>query len=80
MPPGHILGLLLFLIYVNDLPNATDILDPIMFADDTKLFYLHDDIKTLLTTVNEDLEKIGAWFTANRLSRNIKKTKYTFFP
>ena len=67
------------IIYVNDLPNATNILDPIMFADDTNLFYSHHDIKTLFSTVNEELEKLGDWFTANRLSLNIKKTKYTFF-
>ena len=50
-----------------------------MFADDTNLFYSHHDIKTLFSTVNEELEKLGGWFTANRLSLNIKKTKYTFF-
>ena len=66
-------------MYVNDLPNATNILDPIVFADDKNLFYSHHDIKTLLSTVNEELEKLGGWFTANRLSLNIKKTKYTFF-
>ena len=67
------------IIYVNDLPNATNILDPIMFTDDTNLFYSHHDIKTLFSIVNEELEKLGDWFTANRFSLNIKKTKYTFF-
>ena len=47
------------------------ILDPIMFADDTNLFYSHHDIKTLFSTVNEEIETLGA----NRLSLNIKKTK-----
>ena len=50
-----------------------------MFADDTNLFYSHHDIKTRFSTVNEELEKLGGWFTANRLSSNIKKPKYTFF-
>ena len=73
------IGPLLFLIYVNGLPNATNVIDPIMFVDDTNLFYSHHDIKTLFSAVNEKLEKVKGWFTANRLSLNIKKTKYTFF-
>ena len=50
-----------------------------MFADEANLFYSHHDIKTLFSTVNKELEKLGDWFSANRLSLNIKKTKYTFF-
>ena len=38
---GSILGPLLFLLYVNDLKNASSVLDPVMFADDTNLFYTH---------------------------------------
>ena len=66
-------------MYINDLPNASKVLDPIMFADDTNLFYSHYDIKTLFNTVNEELKKLVIWFTSNKLSLNIKKTKYTFF-
>ena len=79
VPQGSILGPLLFLMYINDLPNASKVLDPIMFADDTNLFYSHYDIKTLFNTVNEELKKLVIWFTSNKLSLNIKKTKYTFF-
>ena len=45
---GSILGPLLLLIYVNDLSNASNILDPISFADDTNLFFSHRNISTLL--------------------------------
>ena len=79
VPQGSILGPLLFLIYVNDLTNASKILDPIMFADDTNLFYSHSNIKILFKTVNEELKKLSEWFACNKLSLNIDKTKFTFF-
>ena len=47
VPQGSILGPLLFLIYVNDLYKASKILNPVMFADDTILFFSSYDIKTL---------------------------------
>ena len=58
VPQGSILGPLLFLVYVNDLKKASDVLDSIMFADDANLFYSHQNIKTLFRTVNCELEKI----------------------
>ena len=76
---GSILGPLLFIIYVNDLKNASNLLDPIMFADDTNLFYSHKNIKTLFETMNQELGKLNTWFQANKLSLNTGKTKYTFF-
>ena len=76
---GSILVPLLFLLYVNHYPNASSVLDPIMYADDTKLFYSNNDIETLFSTVNMELEKISEWFKANKLSLNIKKNNYNLF-
>ena len=80
VPQGSILGPLLFLLYVNDLHNASNILQPIMFADDTNLFYTHKNIKELFKVMNLELINIQQWFNANKLSLNVLKTKYSFFP
>ena len=76
---GSILGPLLFLVYVNNLSNVSCLLDPIMFADDTNLFFNHKGIKHLFADVNNELVNIKDWFTANKLSLNVEKAKYSFF-
>ena len=54
-------------------------LDLVLYVGDTNLFYSNNDIETLFSTVNMELEKISEWFKANKLSLNIKKTIYTLF-
>ena len=71
---GSILGPLLFLLYVNDLKDASNLLDLIMFADDTNLFLTY-----LLERANLQLERINQWFISNKLSLNESKAKYSFF-
>ena len=79
VPQGSILGPLLFLLYINDLQFASDLLDPIMFADDTNLFYSNKDINTAFLKVNDELQKINEWFISNKLSLNVKKKTNTRF-
>ena len=68
-----ILGPLLLWIYANDLNWTSDILDPIIFAGNTNLFYSHKDIKTLFHTVNTELVKVNHWFETNKLLLNATK-------
>ena len=58
-----ILGPLLFLVYVDDLSNASRLLDPIQFANETNLFLTHKDTEHFFTVVNKELENIKDWFT-----------------
>ena len=64
---------------MNDPRNGSDILVPITFADVTNLFYSQCNIKSLFTTVYEELYRISQWLKANKLSFNIYKTKSIFF-
>ena len=59
---GLSLGPLLFLICVNDLHKVTKYLGPIIFTDDTNLFYFHKNIKTLFQIVNSELKLVNEWF------------------
>ena len=52
---------------------------PMMFADDTNLFFNHKDIKHVFAVANKELLNIKDWFTANKLSLNVGETKYSFF-
>ena len=73
------MGPLLFLLYVNDICNVSDILFPILFADDTNIFLNGKHIDELVQCINCELNKVVIWLAANKLSLNIKKTHFMIF-
>ena len=78
VPQGSILGPLLFLLYINDIGDVSNILELILFADDTN-FFSHNDLYSLTNIVNCEIERLSEWFKANKLSINIKKSNYMIF-
>ena len=50
-----------------------------MFVDDTNLFFSHSDINLLFEKMNKELTNVSNWFNADKLSLNVKKTKFSFF-
>ena len=79
VPQGSVLGPLLFLLYINDLPNVSQILNFYLFADDTNIYYESKSLADIEKTLNRELDKLYLWLNVNRLSLNIDKTNFIVF-
>ena len=79
VPQGSLLGPLLFITYINDIQKSSNLLSFILFADDSNIFFSHENANQLLRTVNSELKNVTDWIKANKLSLNLQKTNYMLF-
>ena len=79
VPQGSVLGPLLFLIYINDLPNISSKLSFFLFADDTNIYYESANLVELEDTINKELKILSTWLNVNRLALNVSKTNFVIF-
>ena len=77
---GSVLGPLLFLIYINDLPKFVNgKSSPILFADDTSILVSHSNPVEFCNTINTVFQTLSDWFRYNLLSLNLNKTHFIRF-
>ena len=80
MPQGSVLGPLLFLLYINDLPSIINKTSaPIIFADDASILFAHFNIIDFNKNVHIVFRTLNEWLGGNQLSLNFNKTNYVHF-
>ena len=75
VPQGSILGPLLFLLYINDLPECLRSITPCMYADDTQIFSSSYNANELVIKLNSDLANVRDWLIENKLQMHPSKSK-----
>ena len=79
VPQGSVLGPKLFILYINDVCNVSNLLKFVLFADDTNIFRSGLDNYILCKEMSDELDKLNTWFHVNKLSLNVLKTNYMVF-
>ena len=81
IPQGSVLGPPLFLIFINDLPQALSETALNLYADDTCIYYQHKDIQNIEFILNKEFSSLCEWFIDNKLSIHFgeDKTKSILF-
>ena len=79
VPQSSILGSKRFNLCINDIRNTSNLPKFDLFPDDTSIFYSHQDIDVLLSTINNELQKLNTWFAVNKSSLNTNKAHFKLF-
>ena len=79
VPQGSILGPLLFIIYINDIPEIASFAKFILYADDANIIITADSIDKAYDQLLSLTTNLVKWVHCNGLALNLKKTKYMIF-